>query len=53
MGEKRYIVNCQGEVQLGGSAPGFAQGGPAKVGACKSILFTDSSRVVEIKEDEI
>ena len=25
--------------------------GPTKVGACKYILFTESSRVVEIKDD--
>ena len=28
------IVGCQGVVQLGAPVPGFAWGGPAKVGAC-------------------
>ena len=44
-----YVISCQGVVQLGGPAPRFVRGGPAKVGACKSILFTDSSCVVKIK----
>ena len=39
-------MGCRGVAQLGGPAPGFAQRGPAKVGACKSILFTESSRVI-------
>ena len=40
-------VICQGVVQLGSLAPRFARGGPTKVGACKSFLFTESSHVVE------
>ena len=43
---KLSIVGCQGVVQLGGLDPGFAQGGPTKVGACKSIQFTESAHVV-------
>ena len=31
-----------------GPGPWFALGGLSKVGACKSTLFTESSRVVEI-----
>ena len=38
--ETKLIFGCQGVVQLGGPAAGFARGGPAKVGACKSNLFT-------------
>ena len=45
-----YIVGCQGAVQLGVPAPRFVQRGPAKVGACKSVLFTESSRVVKISQ---
>ena len=33
------IVGCQGVVQLGVLAPRFVRGGPAKVGACKSIMY--------------
>ena len=36
-------------VQLGGPGPWYNWGGPAKVGACKSFLFTESSLVVKIK----
>ena len=43
-----YIVGCRGVVQLGGADLGFAREGPTKVGACKSILFTGGSCVVEI-----
>ena len=31
-------------------APRFVQRCPAKVGACKSVLFTESSRVVKISQ---
>ena len=44
-----YLVSCQGVARLGVLGPGFARGGPTKVGACKSILFTESYSVVEIK----
>ena len=44
-----YIVSCQSVVQLGGPDPGFAQEGPAKVRDCMSVLFTESSFVVEMK----
>ena len=42
------IVGCWGVVQLGVPAPWFVRGGPTKVWVCKSILFTESSSVVEI-----
>ena len=38
-------VGCQVEVQLGGTDPWSARGGPGKVEAGKSILFTESSPV--------
>ena len=31
------MVVCRGDVQLGGPDPLYNQGGPAKVGACKSF----------------
>ena len=43
-----FIVSCQG-VQLGGPGPGFARGGTTEVGACNSIILTESSCEVEIK----
>ena len=43
------IVGCQSVVQLGGPGPWYNWGGPAKVGACKSFLFTESSLVAKIK----
>ena len=42
------IVSCQGVVQLGVPTSRFVRGGPIKVGAPKSILFTESSCVVKI-----
>ena len=36
----KYIVGCQGVAELRVPAHRFVQMGPAKVGACKSILFT-------------
>ena len=36
-----YMVGCQGVVQLGGPGPRYNHGGPAKVVARKSLLFTD------------
>ena len=41
-------VGCQGEIQLGGPDPWSARGGPGKVEAGKSILFTDSSHVEQL-----
>ena len=46
---KVYIVGCRGVVQLGGPDPWYNWGGPAKVGAGESFLFTDSSLIVKIK----
>ena len=43
-----YTVGCQGVVELGVPAPRFVRGGHAKVGACKSILFTESFHMVKI-----
>ena len=37
-----YIVGCRSVVQLGVSAPGFIWVDLPKVGACRSILFTES-----------
>ena len=37
-------------LQLGGPDPGFVRGVPDMGGACKSILFTQSSLVVEMKK---
>ena len=34
-----YIVSCRGVVKPGGADPWYNQGGPIKVGACKSFLF--------------
>ena len=42
------IVGCRGVVQLGVPASGFVQGGPAKEGACKAGLFTESFCLVKI-----
>ena len=44
---KTYIVGCWGVLQLGFPAPGFGRGAPAKVGACKSIIFTESSFIIK------
>ena len=41
------IVSCQVVVQLGIPAPRVARGGPAKVDACKSIIFTKNSLFVK------
>ena len=48
--ESVTYIGCEGEgeVQLGVPAPRFIWGGTAKVGACKSTLFTKSSSVVKI-----
>ena len=46
-----YNVSCQGAVQLGGPDPRYNWDGPAKVGACKPFLFTESSLVVKIKNN--
>ena len=57
---KKYYTHCKDGRNVesvkkmwysvgGGARPGFARGGPAKVAACKSILFNESSRVVKIK----
>ena len=43
------IVGCRSVVQLGGPDPWYNQGGPAKVGARKSFLSTESFLVVKIK----
>ena len=40
-----YIVGCQGVAQLGGPDTWYYRVGPAKVGACKYFLFTESSFV--------
>ena len=42
------IVGIQNVVQPGGPDPCYNQGRPSKVGARKSFLFTESSRVVSI-----
>ena len=47
----KLIVGCRGVVQLGGPDPWVNRGGPTKVGAHKSFLFTESSLVVEIKNN--
>ena len=36
------IIGCQGVVPLGGPDPWYNLGGPTKVEACKSFLFTES-----------
>ena len=41
-----YIVDCPVVVQLGSPDPWYDLGGPAKVGAHKYFLFTESSLVV-------
>ena len=43
------IFGCQSVVQIGGSDPRYNRGGPAKVGAHKSCLFTESILVVKVK----
>ena len=35
-----YIVSCRGVVKPGGADPWYNQGGPIKVGACKSFLYS-------------
>ena len=45
----KFIVGCQGVVKLGVPDPWYNLGGPAKVGARKSFLLTESSLVVKIK----
>ena len=45
----RYLVGRSGVIQLGCPDPWNNQGGLAKVGACRSFLFTQSSLVVKIK----
>ena len=47
------IVGCQGVLQLGGPDLWYNQGDPAKVGACKSFLFTASSLVVKIRNTRV
>ena len=42
------LVGCQGVIQQGGPGPWYNQGGPAKVVAHKSFLFTESFLVVKI-----
>ena len=44
-----YTVGCRGVVQLGGTDSWCIHGGPDKVGAYKSFLFTEISHVVKIK----
>ena len=41
LGVELYMVDCQGLEPLGVPAPRFIPGGHSKVGACKSILFTE------------
>ena len=41
----KKIVGCRRAVQLGGPDHWHNWGGPAKVGARKSVLFTESSLV--------
>ena len=47
------IVGCRGVLQLGGPDLWYNQGDPAKVGACKSFLFTASSLVVKIRNTRV
>ena len=49
--QQRFIVDCRGEVQLGGPDPWYNRGGPAKVGARDSFVFTESSLEVTIKNN--
>ena len=39
---KKYIVSCRGVLKLEGPDPWYDRGGPAKVEAGKSFLFTES-----------
>ena len=48
--KSKYIVGCQGVVQLGGPYPWYNLGGSAKVGPHKLFLFTEISLVVKIKK---
>ena len=41
-----YIVGCQGLVQLGG----LVKVGPAKVEACNSVLFTEGTPEVQMRD---
>ena len=41
-----FVVGCRGVLQLGGPVPCYNWGGPAKMGARKSFLFTESFLVV-------
>ena len=41
-----FVVSCRGVVQLGGPVPCYNRGGPAKMGARKSFLFTGNFLVV-------
>ena len=43
------MVGSRGVVQLGGPDPQYNWAGPAKLGAHKSFLFTESSCVAKIK----
>ena len=49
LNELLYIVRCQGRVQLGGPDPWYRRVGPAKVGARKSFLFTETFGVSDLK----
>ena len=47
----KHIVGCRGGAQLGrGLSTGWLPVGPAKVKACKSILFTEGSLEVKITD---
>ena len=43
------MIGCRGVVELGGPDSWYSRGGPAKVGACKLLPFTENSLVVKIK----
>ena len=48
-----YKVICRAVVYLGGPDPWYNWGGPSKVGARKSFLFTGSSLVVQIENTRL
>ena len=49
LNKETYTFSCRGVVRLGVPDPWNNWGGPAKVGACKSLLFTESSLVVKLE----
>ena len=55
LGESRpwFLVGSPGLVQLGWSCTGLVTVGPAKVKACKSILFTEGSPEVKIRKNNL